>query len=221
VAAFAAAIVVSAIAASSASAILKTLPNGQTVSYQPLRGAASPSGFDTAFNNVDYNGGPVMPSNTDYIVFWSPTGAGAYGSSEYMDGLDQYFKDLAHDSGGHQNVDSVAAQYNDSTGHSASYHVSFGGGILDTDPYPASQCPVNSPVTNCLTDLQMQKELEHFAAAHHFKTDLSHEYFLMTPPHVENCGSSNSSTGFDGCSAGEMPQSLAAYCAYHSNTTLP
>jgi hypothetical protein len=40
---------VSAIAASSASAILKRLPNGKTVSYRPLRSAASgPIPFDLA-----------------------------------------------------------------------------------------------------------------------------------------------------------------------------
>ncbi len=35
--------------------------------------------------------------------------------------------DLAHDNGGHQNVDSVATQYNDLTGASSNYEVTFGG----------------------------------------------------------------------------------------------
>ena len=70
---------VSAIAAPSASATLKSLPNGQMVSYQPLRSAPSgPTPFDLAFDNMDYNGGPVMPSNTDYMLMWSPQGLGAY-----------------------------------------------------------------------------------------------------------------------------------------------
>jgi hypothetical protein len=62
-----AATVVSAVAASSASAVLIRLENGQTASYQPLRTAAA-SGvntFDSVFGNMDYNGGPLMPSNTD------------------------------------------------------------------------------------------------------------------------------------------------------------
>ena len=68
---------VSAIAASSASAMLKKLPNGQIVSYQPLRKAPSgPIPFDQVFTNMDYNGGPVMPSNTDYMLLWSPNGTG-------------------------------------------------------------------------------------------------------------------------------------------------
>jgi hypothetical protein len=53
---------VSAIAASSASAVLKRLPNGQVVSYQPLL-TSGPIQFDNTFTNMDYNGGPVMPAN--------------------------------------------------------------------------------------------------------------------------------------------------------------
>ena len=92
--------------------------------------------------------------------------------------------------------------------------------LLDTHPYPQSQCPVNSPVVACLTDAQIQQELVNFVTAHHLKTDLSHEYFLLTPPHVESCFSSNPTTDFDGCSAGIVPAGLAAFCAYHQNTAL-
>ena len=60
----------------------------------------------------------------------------------YVSGLATYFKDLAHDSGGHQNVDSVSAQYNDLTGAFSKYQVTFGGVLVDTDPYPPTECPV-------------------------------------------------------------------------------
>ncbi len=191
VAVAAAAIAVSAIAASSASAVLMKLSNGQVVSYQPLRNAArAPIKFDNAFGNMDYNGGPVMPSNTDYIVFWSPNGRSAY-PAEYISGLERYFKDLAHDSGGHANVDSVATQYNDLSGARSNYAVTFGGGLMDTHPFPKSQCPTNGAVIECMTDRQLQQELERFVTERHLKRDLSHEYFLMTPPHVESCFSDN------------------------------
>ncbi len=166
-----------------------------------------------------------MPSNTNYLVFWSPTGLGAYGKGsppEYVTGLERFFSDLAHDSGGRKNVDSVATQYNDLTGAVARYSSTFAGGVVDTDPYPASKCPVNAPVTRCLTDLQIQQELEHFVSAHHFPKDLRHEYFLLSPPHVENCftGDPKSNPPYGGCSAGEVPSTLALYCAYHQNTSL-
>jgi hypothetical protein len=215
------AVAVSAIAASSASAVLKVLPNGQTVSYQPLANTgAQVTPFDAVFTNMDYNGGPVMPSNTDYMVMWSPQGLSAY-PDEFVGGIARFFRDLQHDSGGDQNVDSVGPQYNDLTGAAANYDVRFGGVLVDTHPYPASQCPTNAPVTNCLTDPQIQQELVNFVTEHHLKTDLSHEYFLLTPPHVETCFSGNPATNFDGCSAGIMPGTLRAFCAYHQNTALP
>jgi PKD repeat protein len=213
-----------AVWASTASAAIIRLPNGEVVSYQPLRGAAQdPIPYDIAFRNMDYNGGPVMPSNTDYMVFWSPGGLSAYGSGsppEYVSGLEQYFTDLSHDSGGHENTDSVAAQYNDLTGAFARYHMTFGGAILDTDPYPASTCPVTSPVTACLDDAQLQAEVEKVAAANHIPADLSHEFFILTPPNVAGCFTNDAGSGYGGCSANEVPSSLAAYCAYHGQTNV-
>jgi PKD repeat protein len=193
------------------------------VAYVPLRGAKG-TGFDRVFTNMDYNGGLVMPSNTDYMVLWSPGGLSAYPDG-YVSGLATYFRDLAHDSGGHQNVDSTSAQYNDLTGAFAKYQVTFGGALVDTDPYPPTECPTGglgptgTPVANCLTDPQIQAELEKFVAARGLRTDLSHEYFLLPPPGVETCFTNDPSTGFGGCSAGE-PIDLAAFCAYHGNTTL-
>ena len=81
----AAALVVSATAASSASAIIKQLPNHRVVSYEPLRNsaaaaaatAAAPTPPDIASVNQEYNGGPVMPSNTNFMLLWSPQGLGA------------------------------------------------------------------------------------------------------------------------------------------------
>jgi hypothetical protein len=187
------------------------------VAYVPLRGSKG-TGLDRVFTNMDYNGGPLMPSNTDYMVLWSPGGLSAYPTG-YVSGLATYFKDLAHDSGGHQNVDSVSAQYNDLTGAFAKYQVTFGGVLLDTDPYPPTECPAAAPVTACLTDPQIQAELTNLVTSRGLKADLSHEYFLLPPPHVETCFTNDPTTGFGGCSAGE-PLNLAAFCAYHGNTTL-
>jgi PKD domain len=208
-----------AAAASSPTLAAPTHPGAPThpVAIVPLRGAKG-TGLDRVFTNMDYNGGPVMPSNTDYMVLWSPTGLSAYPAG-YVSGLKTFFRDLAHDSGGHQNVDSVSAQYQDLTGAFARYQTTFGGALVDTDPYPPAQCPVAAPVTACLTDAQIQAELEQFVASRGLKTDLSHEYYLLTPPHVETCFSNDPTTSFGGCSAGE-PRNIAAFCAYHENTSL-
>jgi PKD repeat protein len=211
---------ITAAAASPAASPPTSRAPAHPVAYVPLRGSKGAAGFDRVFTNMDYNGGPVMPSNTDYMVLWSPAGLSAYPAG-YVSGLQTFFTDLAHDSGGHQNVDSVSAQYNDLTGAFARYHTTFGGALVDTDPYPPTECPAAAPVTACLTDPQIQTELEQFVASLGLKTDLSHEYFLLTPPNVESCFSNdpNASPAFGGCSAGE-PLNLAFFCAYHGNTSL-
>jgi len=195
--------------AAPASAVIVTLKNGKTLSYQPLRGAARALArrrFDALFANLDYNGGPVMPSNTNYTVYWHPSGAPAY-PAKYQEGVNRYLEDLAHDSGGHENVDSVSTQYNDAEGEFAKYESTFGGALIDTHPYPKNGC---TRAAICLTDAQIQAELTSFVKEHKLPTDLTHEYFLLTPPKVESCFEA---AGF-ACSAGaEHPE----YCAYHGN----
>src|SRR2546430_16133069 len=96
--------------ASPAAAVIVQLGSGKKVSYQPLRARSQARPFEAFFSNLDYNGGPVMPSNTNYVIYWQPAGAPAY-PPDYQPGVNRYFEDLAHDSGGVQSVESVAAQY--------------------------------------------------------------------------------------------------------------
>ncbi len=192
-----------------ASAIVVHLAGDKALSYQPLRGATSRLSvkpFDAFFTNLDYNGGPVMPSNTNYTVYWSPSGPSAYPAG-YQTGVNGYLEDLAHDSGGTANVDSVSSQYNDTSGKFAEYDSHFGGALLDTHPYPKNGC---TQATICLTDAQIQTELTRFVEAEHLPMDLTHEYFLLTPPKVESCFEASG----EECSAGS---SKPVYCAYHGN----
>jgi hypothetical protein len=198
-----------AVGASSASAVIVHLQNGKTLSYQPLRGTTTVRPLDAFFSNLDYNGGPIMASNTNYAFYWRPSTATAYPAG-YQSGIDQYFADLAHDSGTAQNVESVSAQYNDAAGEFASYDSHFGGAIIDTDPYPTNGC-ARAPI--CLTDAQLQAELASYTAAHGLPRDLAHEYFLLTPPGVEDCFDK---AGHE-CSAGS---SKGVYCAYHGNIAI-
>ncbi|HMD57285.1 MAG TPA: IPT/TIG domain-containing protein [Solirubrobacteraceae bacterium] len=196
-------------AAGGASAVIVHLHGGPIVSYQPLRGAP-PRALDEYFSNLDYNGGPVMASNTNYTVYWDPAGAPKYPAG-YQAGVDRYLEDLAHDSGGHGNVDSVSSQYNDAAGSFSAYDSHFGGELIDTDPYPVNGC---KEATICLTDAQLRKELSTFVKAQGLATDLEHEYFLLTPPKVEDCFEA---AGFE-CSAGSK---APYYCAYHGNQPEP
>lgn len=194
----------------SASALVVQLHNGQRISVLPLPGgarAAAPAfGTSETGGRLEYHGGPIMSSNTNYALYWDPEGGPAY-PSEYQSGLDTFFEDLAHDSGGFQNVDSVATQYGDSSGEFANYSSHFGGALIDTDPYPANGCAA-API--CLTDAQIQKELKAYISKSALPHDLAHEYFVLTPPGVEDCFEAASIE----CSAGS---SSPYYCAYHSD----
>jgi PKD repeat protein len=208
VATVAALVVGSLLGAADAGALVTHLRNGKTLSFMAMRGGNDSMRFDGFFSNLDYNGGPVMPATTNYAVYWAPPGAPPYPSG-YQTGVNTFLEDLAHDSGGHENTDSVAAQYNDAAGDFAAYDAHFGGALVDTHPYPANGC---TRATICLTDAQLQAELTRFVKEQGLPTDLEHIYMLLTPPKVEDC--------FDAfafqCSAG-VSGGFAAYCAYHSN----
>jgi hypothetical protein len=205
-----------ATAAVNASAVIVHL-HGKTLSYEPIAPAhepgaqalAQPNGKGTS-KPVEYHGGPVMPSNTNYALYWDPAGAGEYPAG-YELGIDRYFEDLAHDSGGEQNTDSVLTQYGDEAGEFANYNSHFGGALIDGDPYPANGCSA-API--CLTEEQLAAEIQSYVQAHKLPMDLEHEYFLLTPPGVESCFEAAGHS----CSAGTKH---ASYCAYHGYITAP
>ena len=190
--------------AGGAAAFVVTLPNGHVVSFRPLHGAGAPFSRTAGTSNLQYHGGAIMPSNTNYAFYWDAAGGASYPAG-YQSGLNTFFADLAHDSGGDQNVDSIAVQYGDGAGEFANYDSHFAGAIVDTNPYPANGC-LAAPT--CLTDAQLQAELSRYVKSHGLPQDLTHEYFILTPPGVEDCFEA---TGLE-CSAGST---RPVYCAYH------
>jgi hypothetical protein len=194
--------------AGSAEALVIKLPNGRTVSIAPLRGALR-SAAVAGTGKLEYHGGPVMSSNTNYTLYWDPAGAPEYPPG-YQEGVNRYLEDLAHDSGGEQNVDSIATQYGDSAGEFANYDSHFAGALIDTDPYPKNGC---AAAAICFTEAQIQTELKNYIKAKGLPHDLNHEYFLLTPPGVEDCFEA---AGLE-CSAGTTSPS---YCAYHNVISL-
>jgi len=150
-----------------------------------------------------------MPSNSNYAFFWDPAGVAKYPAG-YETGVERFFEDVAHDSGATSNVESVSAQYNDAAGQFASYSSHYAGAIVDTNPYPANGC---KRATICLTDAQLQAELKRYVKVNGLPADLSHEYFLLTPPGVEDCFTAAGNE----CSAGST---VPVYCAYHGDVPL-
>jgi hypothetical protein len=207
-----------AVTASAASAIVVVAQGSTRVSYEPPRAgpSASPSAKPLpngkspkpagSHRQLIYHGGPIMPSNTNYAIYWAPKGAPEYPAG-YETGIDRWFGDLAHDSGGLANTDSILTQYNDKEGESANYDSHFGGALLDTDAYPSNGCTL-SPPTTCFTEEQLRSEVKGYVQAHGLPMDLTHEYFLLTPPGVESCLTAQAKQ----CSAGTNHR---YYCAYH------
>ena len=201
------------------------LSGGQFASVAPRQGVAvtalpgavahaSPLSGTTS-GQLAYNGGPVVHASTPYLIFWTPPGQSLPAGTPSL--LTRYFTDVAADSGTDANIYGVARQYFDDSGI-ADYRQSFSAGqaITDTTVYPRNGCSTTSPTYGtCLTDAQLQAEVQHEITALHLPTDgaASSEslpatapiYFVVLPTDVNVCASwgcaSSSSNGF---------------CAYHS-----
>src|SRR5438477_2871445 len=117
--------------------------------------------------------------------------------------INRYFTDVAHDSGGASNVYSVDPQYTDGTG-AANYDSTFGAAYVSHDPLPANGCDDGlDPV--CLTDQQLQDEVQHVLTTNGWHGGMSNMFFLMTPDGVGSCVDGFS----DECSTN-------VFCAYHN-----
>ncbi|MFL5824700.1 MAG: PKD domain-containing protein [Solirubrobacteraceae bacterium] len=244
--------------AAPASAILWRVSKSHVVSYAGIVGKSHPtnvthpsppgsaSNFDAINGNLDYSGGPVMPSSTNVVVVWKPTtysqnfdegvneGCGAANSQGqfqqclgYEAGVAQFFTDLAAASGQATNSDSVGTQYNDAFGHQSAggpspghYSATYGGLLTDTDAYPANSCPGAPQNGVCLTDAEIQAELQKFLHQNGQPAgSLTHEYYLITPPGVASCLGRNSQ-GVWQCAGNAVPSNSVhqAFCAYHGTT---
>jgi hypothetical protein len=127
----------------------------------------------------------------------------------YQTVINRYFTDVAHDSGLNSNVYSVATQYSDSSGP-IQYSSTVGGAYVDHDPLPANGCDdtangLHDPY--CLTDQQLQHEVQNVLTATGWHGGLNHIFFLMTPNGVGSCADA-----FGQCSTD-------TFCAYHSDFT--
>ena len=144
---------------------------------------------------VLYHGGSVMRNVTIHTVFWAPAGY-RYNSSPgggalgYVALIQQFFADAAHDSGSTANVFSLLDQYGDHSGD-GSYQIHYEAAtdsVADTHPYPAAQCPSPAGVATCVTDLQVQREVDRLVgAAGPASRGLTNIYFVLLPPDVDEC----------------------------------
>src|SRR5436305_1453707 len=105
----------------------------------------------------------------------------------YQTVINQYFADVAQDSGGANNVYSVATQYYDNPGSvHIQYQSTFGGAYVDHDPLPANGC-TDGFDAYCLTDQQLQHEIQTVLTAAGWHGGLDQMFFLLTPNGVGSC----------------------------------
>jgi len=121
--------------------------------------------------------------------------------------INRYFRDVAADSGKTTNVYSVATQYTGNNG-AVQYQSTVGGAYVDHGPLPANGCDDNHNGIHdayCLTDQQLQAEIQSVMAATGWQGGYTHMFFLMTPNGVGSCESASNTA----CSTN-------VFCAYHS-----
>ncbi len=189
---------VAVLASSTASALDGSARTNRPLGALAPRGALGPA---AAAGNMTWHGGPVMHATTVYSIYWAPAGF-AY-QPGYGAAIDRYFSDVGADSGKLTNVYAVTSQYTDGSGP-AQYSSASSTSLTDANPYPASGC-TDAPYTAvCITDGQLQAELQSFVAANNLPTGMSIAYFVFLPIGVGTCFDSTSNA----CS-------YQQFCAYH------
>ncbi len=158
----------------------------------------------------------MLRANRTHLIFWQPAGSGLRFEHGYRPVVEAFLANVAAASHRTSNVFANTGQYTDRAGHPAAYSSRYGGAVLDTDRLPTSGCvepPVTAPNwTVCLTDSQLQAELEHVVKAHRLPTGRDEVYFLLTP---KGFGSCLGTTPTSGCALGGSDN---GYCGYHSST---
>ena len=186
-----------------------------------LQGQSQPAG------QLIFKGGPVMGAVETYAIFWVPPtlqdGTPTSMSARYRSVLSNMLRSYP----GH-GIDNNNTQYSSNCGdltyvggpeedyycdpfwRKYTYYVPNSGGwkgsYVDTTPYPASGC--NDPYTpgNCITDAQIQTEIESVMQQKGWTGGLDKVFMLFTPQGEGSC--------FD---SGPVYCAYDYYCAYHAD----
>jgi hypothetical protein len=163
--------------------------------------------------NLPYGGGPVLHANRTHVIFWQPAGSGLTFDPGYESLVVTFLRNVAAASRSASNVYGLTGQYRDPSGPAA-YVSNYAGAVTATDRLPPNECqepPTGPGWQVCLTDLQLQHEIEHVVRANHLPTRPHDVFFLITPNGLGDCSDSNSTS----CALGGDQN---GYCGYHSET---
>jgi hypothetical protein len=199
-----------------------TFQNGR---LQPAQTASQP------LTPVTYHGGQTMTGGiTVHTIFWTggtnafqgqPPGA----PHDYIGMIQQYLTDISAASTGTSgqtctaarcNVFTVEAQYGWGTTPGGITHGAYtvaynpaADSVIDNQPYPSKsdQCASPQNTATCITDGQVQAEVNRIINATHGSRGLHDIWYVFTPPDVDEC-----------ISAGVCESN--AYAGYHSVSNL-
>jgi hypothetical protein len=173
----------------------------------PKRAAANSVIADVSSMPLTYHGGPVMTSAKTYAIFWLPAHLQNGGVTSLPASYQNIQASLLSLYPGHS-LGNNNTQYYQTT-HNGIFSFtsyvqntgSFGGSYVDTDPYPASGCYDSVTGYNCITDAQVQAEIQHVITLNGWTPNINTMFFLYT------------SSGEGSCAGSEC--AYTAYCAYH------
>jgi len=157
-----------------------------------------------------YNGGPVMQSSVStYAIFWLPaSGKLQNGGATTMTAHYQAVnRNMLGDYGAH-GIDNNNTQYYQISSGVKQYiqnRGSLAGSYIDTDSYPTSGCSDSATPGNCITDAQLETELQKVMVAKGWTGGLNKMFEVFTSSGEGSCFDSSSSS----CA-------YVQYCAYHS-----
>jgi PKD repeat protein len=170
---------------------------------------------------LTYFGGPVMRTTTLTPIFWEPEGLGLKYPTGFEAEIEQFFTDLAADSGKETNFFSLLPQYYDTVGggtHHVNYSVTAGAPLKDTDALPKAAedlctTPFEGTSRPCVSDVGVRAELESFIKGGGLATGMGHEYVVFFPDGIDSCFGEGGPSHAEECSG-------SAYCGYHGTVAV-
>lgn len=191
---------VSELAVSADDRIVHVFPTPRKAAELPAMGLAG--------TPLTYHGGPVMTKANTYAIYWVPstlqTGAATSLSTHYQ----QVQNALLSLYPGH-GIDNNNTQYYQTSGtlffRFESWIQNSGGFVasyVDTSAYPASGCTDSLTPGNCVTDAQIQAEIQKVITLKGWPTGINNMFLLFT------------SSGEGSCAGSACAYEW--YCAYHS-----
>jgi hypothetical protein len=153
-----------------------------------------------------YHGGPIMRSPTLYAIFWLPPALQNGGPTAIPLHYAELQVGLLVDYPFH-GIDNNNTQYYQTVSSTTTYIMNaggFGGFAVDTSPLPASGCTDTFTPGNCITDAQIQAEIQKVMTAKGWTGGLNNVFLLYTSSGEGSCVDSTH------CA-------YTQYCAYHGS----